>query len=68
MEDQPVVRAFFVFIRHYLHQFVFYLPDGLSGGDAGPVGDPKDMGIDRDNGFSEGSVADYKGGLASDAR
>ena len=68
VEDQPVVRALLVFIRHYPHQFVFHLADGLSWRDAGAIGDPEDVGIHRDNGFSERGIQDHVGGFASDAR
>ena len=50
------------------HQPLFHFPDGLAGGNAGPVGQAEDVGIDGDDRLAESGVEDYVGSLAAHAR
>ena len=68
MQDQPVVGVAQEAGGDHLHELVLHLPRRLARGDAEPVGDAEDMGVDGQRRFAEGGVEDDVGGLAPDPR
>ena len=56
------------FLGDEFHQLVLDFDDVPAGGDAGPVGDPENMGVHRDGGFAERGVEDHVSGLAAHSR
>ncbi len=66
VQDQPVVRVQFEFIRHEFKQLLFDRDDVLAGCDAGAVGDAKNMRVDRDGRLAERDVEYDVGGFAAD--
>src|SRR5688572_29643575 len=68
VQDQPVVRMATIRLRHQLVELGLYGGRVLAGGEAGAVGDPENMGVDRECLRSERAVHDDIGGLAAHAR
>ncbi len=67
MQDQPVMGVALEFRRYFLFQRQFNRQRRFARREAGPVGDPEDMGVDRDGRLAEGDVEHHIGGLAPDA-
>src|SRR6185437_13045619 len=68
VQDQPVVRMNEKFAGHAAKQRGLDLERGGASGQAGSIGDAKDMRVDGQRRFAERDVQDDVGGLASDAR
>src|SRR3954470_441924 len=68
VQDQPVVGVLEKFRRRELQQPVLDFPRILSRGEAGPVGDAEDVGVDRHGGLAESGIEDHVGGLAAHPR
>src|SRR5690554_4565899 len=65
VQDQPVVGVAQKLPGHMAHEFLFHFEDVLAGGDAGPVGDAKNMRIHRHGELAESGVEYHVGGLAA---
>ena len=62
------MRILAEFLRDEPQQPFLDLQRSLAGRDAGAVGDPEDVRVDRDRRFPERGIEDDVGGLAADAR
>ena len=67
MQDQPVMCAKFIRVWCRPLQAGFDLVGVFAGGQAGPVGNPENMRIDRDCGLSERLIQNHVRGFAADA-
>ena len=56
VQYQPVMGVVLEFIGHKFDQSLFHLQHVLAGGNAGTVGDTKDMGVYCDSGFTKRGV------------
>ena len=67
MQNEPVMGVLAVSLRHPFEQFLLDLDDILARRQAGPVGQPEYVGIDRDCRFAERRIEHNVGGFAADA-
>src|ERR1700704_4931015 len=56
VQDQPMVGILAEVLWDEFHQLVLDFDDVLPGGDAGPVGDPEDMGVPRYGRFADRGI------------
>jgi hypothetical protein len=56
VQDQPMMRVREKPLRDDAHQFVFDVARRLAGRDAQPIGESKDMGVDRERRLAEGAA------------
>jgi hypothetical protein len=68
VQNQPVVRVSAKGLRYDLFELGLDLIDGLAGGEASPVADAKNVGVDRECFLAERCVEHDVGGLAPNAR
>ena len=64
MQNHPVMRVQFEFIRNEFMQLVFYFQHSFAWSQRGAVCHPEDMGIHRDHRLAKSSVEQYIGGFA----
>ncbi len=55
-------------VRYDAREPILHRPHGRARREAQPIGHAKDMGVDRDHGFTKGGIQDDVGGLAAHAR
>src|SRR5438552_13117321 len=68
VQDQPVMRVLKELGRREFHQFLLYLQRVLARGEAGAVGDAKDVRVHRHGRLAERGVEHHVRRLAPDAR
>ena len=66
-QDQPMMGVLQILLRNDLIELVLDLIGRLAGGQAGAVGNPKNMGVDGDGGLAEHGVENDAGGFAPDS-
>jgi hypothetical protein len=67
MQDQPVMRVLFEFVRRQAHQALFNFERSFSFGNTSAVGHPEYVSIDRDCRLAESGIQNNIGRFSADA-